>query len=211
MSIVRITVRPRLIAAMLLAVSPPARAQLPSLRADSISFARAQVITLHSGMNVLRLGPGIPAGWATVAYRENFNAHGHHVITFGATIPGDGIAVNRAWEVISFDRDTSILDDLGTTEGADCILSDIRVLRTSPSDPLTVIRAVRDLDGSYADSAAVRFEIYRLTRNANEEVGLPAYYFKLVRTLQAARKYCDVNEAFARELGLGRKGVAAAG
>ena len=91
-----------------------------------------------------------------------------------------------------------------TFEGADCILEDLRVVRRRKG-PVEVILGTRELGASFADSAAVRFDYYKLSRG-----GMPGespFYFEHTRTVLAKRPYCDVNDAFQRELGLGTAGV----
>lgn len=44
-------------------------------------------------------------------------------------------------------------------------------------------------------------------RNTDGLTGWPSFYFEHSRTVPAKRMYCDVNEAFERELGLGRNGL----
>ena len=54
---------------------------------------------------------------------------------------------------------------------------------------------------------ATATDYYKLTRNVQGDVGRPPYYFNFVRTVDARRKYCDVNLAFEEELHLGRHGI----
>jgi hypothetical protein len=72
---------------------------------------------------------------------------------------------------------------------------------------VTVVIAERALGRSYADSAAVQFEFYELRTNVAGVVGYPSYYFVRTRVIQAKRPYCDVDDAFDRELHLGRTGL----
>jgi hypothetical protein len=95
---------------------------------------------------------------------------------------------------------------LGTTEGADCTLRDLRIVEHRGASAELIV-ARRELGKSYADSAATHFDYYRLTRNTEERIGRPPYYFDFARTVEARRQYCDVNLAFEQELHLGRQGI----
>jgi hypothetical protein len=95
---------------------------------------------------------------------------------------------------------------LGTTEGADCTLRDLRIVEHRGASAELIV-ARRELGKSYADSAATHFDYYRLTRNTEERIGRPPYYFDFARTVEARRQYCDVNVAFEQELHLGRQRI----
>ncbi|MEP6621903.1 MAG: hypothetical protein ABJE47_21450 [bacterium] len=170
----------------------------------------AAVISLRNGKNDVDLLGNRTKGEVFVARRSNYNAHGHSSVAFyvfGKSDLGDS---KGEWQVVPFfagPRDgESSRELIGTSEGADCILSDIRLLRHEHA-PVEVVIANRALDKSYADPAAVTFDYYTLTFNESGAVGWPTYYFKYSRTTRAGRPYCDVNDAFQRELGLGTNGV----
>jgi len=115
-----------------------------------------------------------------------------------------------AWQVIPFfgpDHPVDGADLFRTTEGADCVLGDIRVFRRGRGRPVEVVLAYRAIGASYADSGAVRFEFYVLRTNDEGTAGTPAYSFQHVRTVRARQRYCDVNDAFAHELAMGSEGL----
>jgi hypothetical protein len=43
--------------------------------------------------------------------------------------------------------------------------------------------------------------------NSEGIAGWPAYYFDHVKSQEAKKRYCDVDDAFDKELGLGRAGA----
>ena len=156
-------------------------------------------VKLHPGINA-NLNIGVPAHPATVVigHRENFNAHGFEVASF--FIAGDK---PPSLDLMSFwDGDKESLHQI-TTGGADCLLHDFRLLRSSKGAPAMVAVADREMGESYADKAKVSFRFYRLAQNTEGLPGRPTYSFELVKTEKAKASYCDVGEAFARELGLG--------
>ena len=172
---------------------------------------KSAVIQLHGGRNAVDiLGTG-RSGTIDVADRENYNAHGHHIAVFQVRAPRYANDPRSAdeWQVVPFfDSDTAAAEEIfHTVEGADCTLRDLRVLRGTPRRPVTVVITERALGRSYADSAAVQFQFYELRTNAAGIVGYPSYYFERTRVVEAKRAYCDVDDAFDRELHLGRRGL----
>ncbi len=192
----------------LLAVGLAPRATRCQSRADSDSSA---VIRVHAGQNAVDLlGTGRP-GAIDVADRENYNAHGHHLALFQVRAPryADDPRSAAEWQVVPFfASDTAAAEEMfHTVEGADCILRDLRILRDGPRQPVTVVIAERALGRSYADSASVQFQFYELRTNTAGVVGHPSYYFERTRVIEAKQAYCDVDDAFDRELHLGRTGL----
>jgi hypothetical protein len=199
-----------LLAIGLLAVAFAPRPARCQSRARSDSPA---VIPLHAGRTpVDLLGTGT-SGTIDVADRENYNAHGHHLALFQVHAPryADDPTSAKEWQVVPFfgsGADSRASEEIfRTVEGADCNLRDLRVLRTAPGRPVTVVIGERTLGRSYADSAAVQFQYYELRRNAAGDVGYPSYYFQQTRVVDSTRPYCDVDDAFDRELHLGRTGL----
>jgi hypothetical protein len=175
--------------------------------------ATPTIIPIHDGRNAIDILGGGQPGIVEVADRENFNAHGHHVAMFevdARQYPNDPNS-RVVWQVVPFfgsGRDSVSGDEVfRTVEGADCTLRDLRIVRRSPGEPITVVAAERELGRSFADSARVRFDYFELRVNTDGLVGYPSYYFMRTRTVPGKGLYCDVDDAFDRELGLGRAGV----
>ncbi len=180
-------------------------------RCQSRAADSSAVIPVHAGQNAVDLlGTGRP-GAIDVADRENYNAHGHHLALFQVRAPryADDPKSADEWQLVPFfASDTAAAEEIfHTVEGADCILRDLRILRGRAGRPVTVVIAERALGGSYADSEAVQFQFYELRTNASGVVGYPSYYFERTRVVEARRSYCDVDDAFDRELHLGRAGL----
>jgi hypothetical protein len=85
-----------------------------------------------------------------------------------SSVPGD----SAEWQLVPFFGGRTDLDMFRTREGADCTLSDLRLVRARRDTPVAVIVATSEVGRSFA-----------------------------------GRAYCDVSEAFERELGLGRVGL----
>jgi hypothetical protein len=168
-------------------------------------------VALRNGPNTIDLlGDGTPAQ-AFVAWRGNFNAHGHSTVAVYVRAPSDLDDKRPDWQIVPRfggpdARESGGDELLGTTEGADCTLRDLRIVEHRGA-PAELVVARRELGTSYADSAATQFDYYRLARNTEGHAGQPRYYFELTRTVPARRQYCDVNVAFDQELHLGRHGI----
>jgi hypothetical protein len=175
-------------------------------RPDSLA-----VIPLHAGRNAVDLLGTGGSGTIDVADRENYNAHGHHIALFQVNAPryADDSTSADEWQIVPFFGKNMDADEevFRTVEGADCILRDLRILRRTSGGPVTVVIAERALERSYADPAAVQFQFYELRTNAIGGIGHPSYYFERTRVVEAKRPYCDVDDAFDRELHLGRTGI----
>jgi len=173
---------------------------------------RVAVLRLYNGLNAIDLLGDGHRGQVVVNRRENFNAHGYSTALFqlrAFTDPRDTTSA-VAWQVVPFfgpDHPADGSELLRTTEGADCVLGDVRVFRRGRGRRVEIVMAHRTFGASYADSAAVRFEFYELRTNDEGTVGIPAYYFQHVRTIRARQRYCDVNDAFAREMAMGTEGL----
>ena len=73
---------------------------------------------------------------------------------------------------------------------------------------LTFLVVSPDLGWAFGDAAKMRFDVYELVTNLEGLAGWPTYYFENKATIRPSHTYCDVNLAFARELGLGTHGLA---
>jgi hypothetical protein len=173
---------------------------------------RVVVLRLYNGLNAIDLLGDGHRGQVVVNRRENFNAHGYSTAMFqlhAFTRPADTTSA-VAWQVVPFfgpDHPVDGSELFRTTEGADCVLSDLRVFRRGRGRSVEIVLAHRAFGTSYADSTTVRFEFYVLRTNDEGAPGVPAYYFQHVRTVRAQRRYCDVNDAFAHELAMGDEGL----
>ena len=173
---------------------------------QSKEFKNFKVIGLKNGPNTVDINGDGSDDLIFIAWRENYNAHGFDIFTFYIKFTSD-INPKESWHLVPFFNSKGVPDKLSLTTamGADCMLSDVRVVR-SGSDrkaPVAVVIGVRELGNSYADDASVQFLVYELKSNKDEIPGEPPFYFEHVKTIQAKRKYCDINEAFEKELGLG--------
>lgn len=168
--------------------------------------ARSPVVRISFGVTKVDLtGKGNPA-MTVLAHRENFNAHSFDVLSLYIGEPtGKG---QPQWHIVPVQdkgKETFVVTAGG---GADCLLHDFRLLAAARKSPARLVLADRELGESYANAAQVNFKFYELRKNTEGDPGTPLYYFELVRTQKAKQRYCDVGEAFAKELGLGGYGDA---
>lgn len=136
-----------------------------------------------------------------LARRENFNAHSFDVVTLYSQRTPDGATLKR-WNIVTIFNKNKEQLTLKVSGGADCILYDFRLLKPTTGVHALLILANRKLSKSYFEENAVNFDYYELRYNSKGEIGFPVAYFKYLKTVQAKKKYCDVNKAFRSELGL---------
>lgn len=160
-------------------------------------------VLINNGPNTLHL-----AGHDVLAFRawrENYNAHGFDLVTL--YMKGDGASADGAWNLLPvFGSAGDALKEryeLTVSGGADCVLNDFRLLRSPDGKSAELIVAHRDMGESFADPAAVHFDYYTLAKNEDGTVGYPAFYFTFQKRSAAKASYCDVNEAFDKELHFG--------
>jgi hypothetical protein len=170
-------------------------------RANSASLLdNYTVVKLEYGENRVDFNnDGVP-DLVVVGHRENFNAHDYDVISFYANEPRD--EHRRLAIVPMFDQDKENVT-LAAAGGADCRLHDFRLLKPKRGEQSLLIVADRKMSDSFFEENTVTFSYFKLERNSTELVGRPYLYFNLAEVRQAKVKYCDVNQAFRSELGLG--------
>jgi hypothetical protein len=174
------------------------------VRAQSFdsTFALMDVLVINEGPNNLQLKGWAPTDLVMRAWRENFNAHGFYYYTFYVQHPDSEDGRTR-WELVPFVTANRFANGIATSQGADCVLRDLRVVRPKqPPNPVRVLIADREMKGTYADSEHVTFSFYELRTNTRGMPGEPGIAFYRVRTIPARRRYCDVHDAFATELGI---------
>ncbi|HEX7638899.1 MAG TPA: hypothetical protein VF457_10915 [Burkholderiaceae bacterium] len=156
-------------------------------------------LKLHYGLNKVDItGQGDPAV-AVLAHRENFNAHSFEVLALYLT-PRD--SRDKTWNIVPLfdDKHPTGALELYTDGGADCLLHDYRLLAAA-GQPMRIVLAARDFGQDFADTVPVRFDFYVLKTNEDQDFGRPYRYFEHEKSVQARHPYCDVGEAFRKELG----------
>ncbi|MEP6763195.1 MAG: hypothetical protein ABJB66_02735 [Gemmatimonadaceae bacterium] len=167
-------------------------------------------VALKNGANTVEiLGDGSPAQ-VFVAWRGNYNAHGFSAATFYVRGKSDR-SDSAEWNLVPFfggpQDGVTGRNEFLTSEGADCTVGDIRVVQKSHA-AVEIVIGKRDLAKSFVDSEPVHFDYYKLTRNTDDGVGRPPYFFQFTHSVAAKHNYCDVNVAFNKELSLGVAGIA---
>jgi hypothetical protein len=169
------------------------------------------VVPVDGGMTSLRLNDGNIGKDKDVvalrARRDNFNAHGFDVVSFYLVGKDGG---KREFDIIPIfvegRKGRDELHEITIGGGADGNLDDFRVLAAQGRQPARLVLAHRDFGDSYAAPGIVRFTVYELTRNEMESPGEPGLYFQQKSKASSRQKYADVNDAFDRELHMGRSG-----
>lgn len=165
------------------------------------AVAAPEVVPIDAGMNHLTLGGRNIV--AVRAWRENYNAHGYDVVTFYAARqdPSKG-GLDLVPLLPSAQGGEKEHDEVVVNGGADCLLRDFRLVR-GDQGVVQLILADRDFGDSFVSPGTVHFTYYALTRNTDQSVGWPPLYFAAGKKSDSRQAYCDVNEAFERELHLG--------
>jgi hypothetical protein len=167
-----------------------------SMAAVLVTEARgADIIDLKPGPNELDLDADGTPDLVVRARRENFNAHGSTHYRFYRHAP------SGEWEIVAIEPSprAPLELDVATTEGADCVVKDVRLQRAKDGRVVLIV-AVREFGDSYADTRPVTASWYELRRNAEELPGWTPVYFARTREKRTAEPYCDVGEAFRREI-----------
>jgi hypothetical protein len=161
--------------------------------------------TVHVGNGVTRvdlLGDGTP-GLIVSGHRENFNAHSFEVVSFYLQI--DSVTSVKEWNIVPLMEKEKERLQLTVSGGADCLLHDFRLLTRQGKVPTTLILADRELGDSFANPAPVTFTYFLLRHDTQGMPGFPPYSFELSHASRSKAAYCDVGEAFQKELGLGKR------
>jgi len=141
---------------------------------------------------------------------EAGTAHDFSIYSFHFHNPdGNGVEHFNAWQVIPFIKPLDHKRPYGeyqlyTNEGADCVLSDIRLIvnRSKQHTKTYAIFAERENTLGYAEDENFTFYIYRLVREPEVRSFQIILSFKLIKTISPTTKYCGSNEAFLAEFGL---------
>ena len=184
-------------AAALLGQAAPTHRSAPSRM-----FANMEVVPLAIGPNAIDLdGDGTP-DMVFQAWRDNGNAHGFNTITFylSRSSGAQWLLVPLFDQALRKERD--FYRDF---RGADCVLEAMTIVRskTAAHTPVELVLGSREIGDSFADSMPVTFTVYELVSDTMPNVGEPEVYFRAARSFRGRRRYCDINDAFEKELGLG--------
>jgi hypothetical protein len=189
--------------------------------AVSFAFANAQsaerrlvVVQLYNGFIVVDLLGGGSRGQIVVSRREHADGTGYSTALFQVRAAMDVADSTSAteWQVIPFfgpDERVGGDDLFRSVEAGGCASVDLRVVRIGVGRPVQVVVARRALGATETEPTAVRFDFYEVRGNVEHVPATPRWYFQRVRGERSRERYCDVNEAFARELGIGTMGISA--
>lgn len=190
----------------------------PAVAAGSVHAQSAErrlvVVQLYNGFNVVDLLGGGSRGQIVVSRREHADGTGYGTALFQVRAPVDVADSTSAteWQVIPFfgpDERVGGDDLFHSVEAGGCASADLRVVRVGRASAVQVVVARRALGATATEPTAVRFEFYEMRVNADRVPATPPWFFQRVRGERSRERYCDVNDAFARELGLGTIGISA--
>lgn len=166
-----------------------------------IADSRSPIMLKYGPNSVDFTGDGV-ADLLVFSHRENFNAHSFNVASFYIVVdPGNG--GKKEWNIVPIMKNDRDVHEVTAGGGADCLLRDFRIIPGSDKTAPLLILAKRDLGTSFADACIVNFTFFSLETNEEGLPGFPLYYFKQMSVTQSKNKYCDVGNAFEKELGIG--------
>jgi Carbapenem resistance protein CarG-like len=162
-----------------------------------------QVVKLINGFNNVHFDGLNYKTLIVVAHRENYNAHSYDVTTMYVDYkPTDKYEKPGLQIIPIIEKDEHNTLNLITSGGADCMLDDFRLVNNIKAHETWLILADRKFGQTFADTETVTFTYYKLAFDKDEIPGFPPFSFEYWKTVQAKQKYCDVNDAFIKELGL---------
>ncbi|UPG92173.1 hypothetical protein L2Y96_10520 [Luteibacter aegosomaticola] len=183
--------------AAVLPAGHPATGQLPE---------KPVVLQFGPGINHVKLD-GQPYTLVS-AWRDNGNAHGYNVVNVYTDGPVNHGATTLA-AVPAFVRDPTDPkkkqpEELGltTSGGADCTLHTFRIFYSNDTKGTQLVIADREFGKSFADTEEVHFTFYRLVDHSDDGAGDAPHSFDFDRVVEAKARYCDVDEALQKELGM---------
>jgi hypothetical protein len=133
-------------------------------------------------------------------YIENITAHSSDVYTI-YILKTDPISQKTISNLVKFKKEKNIEYYISTYRGADCDLLDIRIGKYDTKDKgMQLIVGEREFGETYIDERNVTFTYYHLV--VDEDSNLPIYIYEPFKKIISKNKYCDVNMAFKKELGL---------
>jgi CYTH domain-containing protein len=150
---------------------------------------------IANGVTRIRLAADSPA-MAVKGHRENGNAHSFEVVNFYIQVDGEWNLVPLFGKKMEKER-----YELTISGGADCVLHDFRLLQPAAGKSARLVLAEREFGETFADTMPVTFTFYELKERGDDPLG-PNYWFEAVSTKKSAQPFCDVGEAFKRELNL---------
>jgi len=175
---------------------------IPAL-AVRLAIASSSVTQLSSGVTAIDIiGDGSPA-IAVFSHRENFNAHSFDLLTlYWIYRPSDG--TTPIWQLIPLVTKDGRPEEDSVLRGggADCVLQDFRIIKRQ-NGPAQLILAKRDFGKTFVDPGLVTFHFFELQDNKQGIPGRPKYYYEESQVLRTKRSYCDVGDAFQKELNVG--------
>ena len=176
--------------------------------------ARLVVIQLYNGINVVDLLGDGHRGQVVVSRREDpgvpARAYGTALFQVRAFADPSDTTSAVEWQIVPFfgpDQPIAGEDVFRSAAAGGCTIADLRVVRPGAGNPVQVVVARRTVGSSPTERTTVRFDVYELRANPARAVGTPNWFFQRTQTVRARDRWCDVNEALARELSLGTTGI----
>lgn len=155
-----------------------------------------EVVEVKNGVNYIDInGDGIK-DIVISGHRHNITAHSFQVYSMYINDPIQVENKIYKWQIVAINEKGKEDYTLYTIEGADCVLKDIRFIKLNRDKKYYLVVAERDLSKSFAEEDYVKFKFYELFKDDLEN----RYVYKKISEKQSSKKYCDVNDAFLKEI-----------
>jgi hypothetical protein len=160
-------------------------------------------IKIKNGINYIDLNGDGKKDMVISGYRGNISAHSFSIYSFYVYKKLDYGEIPPEWQIVSIGGGGGFAGDdirkyaISTHQGADCVLRDIRLARFKKGASYYLVIADRPIGQSYTDSVNIKFMFYRLIYDEEES----RFIYEKVKEMDSRDKYCDVTEAFEKELG----------
>jgi hypothetical protein len=169
---------------------------------DKIKANTVELVKIKSGVSYVDLNGDGKKDMVVSGYRGHITAHAFSVYSFYVSKKLTQGETLYEWQIVSIGSGGGFAgDDIGkyaisTHQGADCVLREARLVKLKKSSSYYLVIADRLIGKSYADSANIKFLFYRLTYSEDES----RFIYEKVKEIESKYKYCDVIEAFEKEL-----------
>ena len=168
-----------------------------------IRVSTIESVKIKNGINYIDLNGDGKKDIVVNGYRGHITAHSFSIYSFYVYKKLAQEETTYEWQIVSIGGGGGFAgDDIGkyaisTHQGADCVLREMRLVKFKRGASYYLVIADRPIGESYVDSVNVKFLFYRLIYSEDES----RFIYEKVKEINSKDKYCDVTEAFEKELG----------
>lgn len=154
----------------------------------------AHSVRIKNGLNNIDIDGDNTKDIIMNGYRGNITAHDFEAYSFY-------VYINKISNIVAISDSNDVSKDkyeIFTHKGADCVLRDIRLFKNKGEKSYNLVIAEREFGETYVDEKKVTFSLYKLDYDNDEA----RFIFRRYGEIKSINNYCDVEEAFKKELNL---------